>query len=47
MGKKSNGQLRKARHAETIIRKGLDQVQPTDGYAYVYGEGSRHLTQRG
>jgi len=36
MGKKSNGALRKARHAETIIRKGLDQMQP-DPYAYVYG----------
>lgn len=46
MGKKSNGKLRKARHAEAIIRKGLDQVQP-DPYAYVYGESARHLTQKG
>jgi hypothetical protein len=36
MGKKSNGALRKARHAETIIRKGLDQMQP-DPYATSYG----------
>lgn len=47
MGKKSNGKLRQLRHAERALRKGADlTVQPTDGYAYVFGASSTHLTAR-
>ncbi len=47
MGKRSNGKLRAQRLVERAIRKGVDlTAQPTDGYAYVYGESSTHLTAR-
>ena len=38
MATQSNGKLRAARHAERVIRKGLDQVDPVlDPYAYAFG----------
>lgn len=47
MGKKSNGKLRAQRLVERAIRKGVDlTVQPTDGFAYVYGTNGAHLTAR-
>lgn len=48
MGKKSNGKLRAARHAERVIRKGLDQVSAeVDPYAYVYGLDGTSLRRKG
>lgn len=47
MGKKSNGKLRQLRFVERALRKGVDlTVQPTDGYAYVFGASDTHLTAR-
>jgi hypothetical protein len=48
MGKKSNGKLRRQRHAERVVRKGLDQVD-TGVLAYVYAtDGSTlRVTQKG
>lgn len=53
MGKRSNGALRAARLRERAERKGVELdrfgtvVQPTNGYAYVYGSNGRYLTQKG
>lgn len=48
MGKKSNGKLREQRHAERVIRKGLDQVSAElDPYAYTYGLDGTSLPRKG